>query len=239
MGMKELELSPRLMALARQVPEGAKLADIGTDHAYLPVWLIRQGIVSEAIAADLREGPLARGREVACQWGVPEERLSFRCCDGLAGISPHEANTIVIAGMGGETIAHILTESPWAKHSGLLYLLQPMSSVPGLRRYLSEEGFSIEEEILALEEDKLYVIFRVRPGRTQAYTLGEQWLGRQSRGQVSPLRQRYIEDIISRRTRALEGMRQAAERMEPQIAETEELLRQMINMREEWSLWQR
>ncbi len=237
--MKELELSPRLMALARQVPKGAKLADIGTDHAYLPVWLIRQGIVSEAIAADLREGPLTRGREVARQWGVPEEQISFRYCDGLAGLSPGEADTIVIAGMGGETIAHILTESPWAKQPGLLYLLQPMSSVPELRQYLSEEGFFIEEELLALEEDKLYVVLRVRPGRSQTYTLGEQWLGRQSRGQGCPLRQRYMDDLISRRTRALEGMRQATERMEPQIAETEELLRQMIDMREEWLAWQR
>ena len=237
--MRELELSPRLLALARQVPEGAKLADIGTDHAYLPVWLIRQGIISEAIAADLREGPLARGMEVACQWGVPGERISFRCCDGLAGLSPHEADTIVIAGMGGETIAHIITKTPWTQNPGLLYLLQPMSSVPELRQFLSEAGFSIEEEILAAEEDKLYVIFRVRPGSTEVYTLGEQWLGRQSRGQVSPLRQQYMDDIISRRTRALEGMRLATERMEPQIAETEEILRQMIELREEWRSWQR
>ena len=237
--MRELELSPRLMALARQVPTGARVADIGTDHAYLPVWLIRHGIVPEAIAADLREGPLARGIEVARQWEVPEGRISFRCCDGLAGLTSHEVDTIVIAGMGGETIAHILTETPWSRDPGLLYLLQPMSSVPELRRFLTEEGFSIEEEIYAQEEDKLYVIFRVRPGDTRAYTLGEQWLGRQSRGELSSLRQQYMDDVISRRTRALVGMRQAAGRMEPQIAKLEELLRQMTVMREEWRSWQR
>lgn len=236
--MRELELSPRLMALARQVPRGARLADIGTDHAYLPVWLIRQGIVPEAIAADLREGPLERGREVARRWGIPEERISFRCCDGLAGVSRREADTIVIAGMGGETITHIVTESSWARETGLLYLLQPMSAVPELRRFLSREGFSIEEELLVPEENKLYVIFRVRPGRTRPYTLGEQWLGRQWNGQVSPLRQQYMDDIISRRTRALEGMRRGAERMEAQIAEMEEILRQMIELREEWRSWQ-
>lgn len=237
--MRGLELSPRLMALARQVPEGARLADIGTDHAYLPVWLICQGTVSGAIAADLREGPLERGREVARRWEIPEEQISFRCCDGLAGLSPGEADTIVIAGMGGETIAHIVAESSWAGKPNLLYLFQPMSAVPELRRFLSQEGFTIEEELLVPEEDKLYVIFRVRPGRTRPYTLGEQWLGRQREGQISPLRQRYMDDIISRRTRALEGMRQGAERMEAQIAETEEILRQMIELREEWRSWQR
>ena len=102
-----MELTPRLQGIADQVPYGAAFADIGTDHAYLPVWLLLNGRIQTAIAADLREGPLARARETAAQYSV-SDRISFRLCDGLSAVSECEADTIAIAGMGGETIAAIL-----------------------------------------------------------------------------------------------------------------------------------
>ena len=110
--MRQLELPPRLQKLADWVPEGAQLADVGTDHAYLPVWLTLHGRVTSAIASDLRKGPLDRARETGRTWGV-EDRLDFRLGNGLAGICPNEADTIVIAGMGGENIAAILAAAPW------------------------------------------------------------------------------------------------------------------------------
>ena len=86
---KHLELTPRLGLLASWVRPGAKLADVGTDHAYLPVWLMLHGGVSSAIASDLRSGPLQRARENAQAWGVAD-RLDLRLCDGLSGIGPEE-----------------------------------------------------------------------------------------------------------------------------------------------------
>ena len=80
-----MELTPRLQAIAEQVPQGARLADVGTDHGYLPVWLLRSGRIDSAIATDLREGPLNRSKETAQRFGVAE-RLSFRLCDGLSEI---------------------------------------------------------------------------------------------------------------------------------------------------------
>ena len=94
----ELTLTPRLAAVARLVHQAAHLADVGTDHAYLPVRLLLDGRIEYAIAADLREGPLSRARETAARYGV-EGRISFRLCDGLSGVGREEADTVAIAGM--------------------------------------------------------------------------------------------------------------------------------------------
>ena len=93
-----MELTARLQSVADQVPQGAAFADIGTDHAYLPVWLLLNGRIRHAIAADLREGPLNSARETAEQYGVSHQ-VSFRLCNGLADISADEVDTIAIAGM--------------------------------------------------------------------------------------------------------------------------------------------
>ena len=110
--MRTLELSPRLQSVAGLVPEGARLADVGTDHAYLPAWLILRGIIPGAIATDLRKGPLERARATAERYGLTDV-MDFRLCNGLAGVSPDETDAVAIAGMGGETIAEILSAAPW------------------------------------------------------------------------------------------------------------------------------
>ena len=119
-----MELSPRLRSVAGLVPPGARFADVGTDHAYLPVWLLQQGIIEHALVSDLRPGPLDRARSTAARYGLAE-RMEFRLCDGLSGIAPAEADTIAIAGMGGETIAAILAAAPWVREQGCLLLLRP------------------------------------------------------------------------------------------------------------------
>ena len=109
-----IELTPRLRTAADLVPAGARLADIGTDHAYLPAALLLEGKIPFAIAADLRHGPLLRAKETARQYGC-QEKMAFRLCDGLRGIRPEETDAVVIAGMGGETIAQILQAAPWVR----------------------------------------------------------------------------------------------------------------------------
>ena len=155
--MKELELTPRLQAVAELVPQNAALADIGTDHAYLPAWLLGRGQVRRAIAADINQGPLDRARLTAQQYHCTEQ-MDFRLCDGLAGISPDEVDTIVIAGMGGETIAAILQAAPWVQDARYALILQPMSAQPDLRSWLWYNGFSIKNEQIVREGDKLYNI---------------------------------------------------------------------------------
>ena len=141
--MKHLQLQPRLRLLADMVPAGAHLADIGTDHGYLPVWLMQQGRITSAIAADIGPEPLAHARRTAAEYGAA---LDLRLCDGLRGIAPHEADTLVMAGMGGETIIQILTDSPWPRTSGCTLLLQPQTKVELLRGWLRENGYLIKQK---------------------------------------------------------------------------------------------
>ena len=103
-----LHLQPRLQCLADLVPAGAKLVDVGTDHGYLPVWLVQRGHISRAIASDINEAPLRHARETAARCGVTD-RIDFRLCSGLDAVAPHEADTVVIAGMGAETSASVLS----------------------------------------------------------------------------------------------------------------------------------
>lgn len=108
------QLDPRLSLCASFVPAGAKLADIGTDHGYLPIWLAKTGRVIHAVAADLRPGPLERAKENVRKYQV-EDIVELRLSDGLQAFLPEEADFIVIAGMGGEVIASILGAAPWAE----------------------------------------------------------------------------------------------------------------------------
>lgn len=234
-----LELSPRLRAIAERIPQGARLADIGTDHAYLPVYLLQTGRISHAIASDLREGPLAHGQAVARQWGIPETAISFRHSDGLRGLQQGEANTFVLAGMGGETIAACLGGVSWSHDAGLRYVLQPMSSVDELRLWLSIHGFCIHKELLLWEGEKRYLILEVTPGNMSPLSPAECWVGRQDREMHSPERTAYLADIIARRERALTGMRQARRKeLAAEVVALEALLSELKDMQKEWLSWQ-
>lgn len=238
--MKRLfALSPRLQAIADLVPSGTRLADIGTDHGRLPVWLIRQGIITGAVASDLRPGPLGKAQALARRWEVAD-RLSFRLCDGLAKIAPDEAQTVVIAGMGGETIADILERTFWSRDSGHRYILQPMSGQDGLRRYLSAHGFAIRREVLVEEGEALYVILLAQPGEMAPLTEGEIWVGRQERGMESPLRGRYLAQEVKKLHRAVEGLeRSEAPGDGPKLAQYRLAAEQAEALKEEWEQWQR
>ena len=230
-----MELSPRLAAIAAQVPPGARLADIGTDHAYLPVALLLEGTIPSAVASDVNRGPLDRGRETARQAGV-EDRIDFRLCDGLTGLDAHQADAVVIAGMGGELIARILAQAPWTRK--VLLLLQPMTAQPELRRWLGENGYRIRKETLVREGEKLYVILAVTGGEESPFSLAELWAGRQKKGDYSPLRLDLLNDLLRRRRRALEGMERSA--VPPAGIDRERILiTQLEEMREEWLAWQR
>lgn len=214
-----MELTARLQSVADQVPQGAVFADIGTDHAYLPVWLLLNGRIHHAIAADLREGPLNRARETADQYGVGSQ-VSFRLCNGLADISEDEVDTIAIAGMGGETIASILEAAPWTKN-GKLLLLQPMTSFPDLRLWLQQNGYRIERETIAKEGRRVYSCLTVRAGHMEPLTPAELWVGRQS---DDPLRGEFLTLMSAKIERALNGQLAAADPNQDDI----DFLRQIL-----------
>lgn len=237
--VRTLELSPRLRSVAELVPRGARLADIGTDHAYLPAWLMLNGAISWAIAADLREGPLERARLTAERYGLTE-RMCFRLCNGLAGISGKEVDTIVIAGMGGETIADILAAAPWTRWEDKLLILQPMSAQPELRRWLGAHGYDIRREVLSQEGDTLYVVLLVGAGQMAPMTPGELWAGRQEKGVDAPLRGAYLDRLAAQTGRALSGLRRSTRASDSgRLAEMERVHQDLLRLKEEWSIWQR
>ena len=223
-----MELTPRLRALADLVPQEARLADVGTDHAYLPVWLLLQGRISRAIAADLREGPLNRARETARQYQV-EDKVSFRLCDGLSLVDREEVDVISIAGMGGETIAAILQAAPWAREK--LLLLQPMTSFPDLRLWLQQHAYAIQRERIVREGERLYTIWVVTAGAMEPLTPAELWAGRQDR--EDPLRAAYLELMESKAKRALEGHLASRQRDEGEIRRLTRVLEGLGDMRKE------
>lgn len=154
-------LEPRLQLCADWVRLGVKVADIGTDHGYLPIWLAKQGKISHGIAADIALAPLQAAQRNIDRYhaqGLVHARLS----DGLTQVFPHEADDIVIAGMGGENIREIIRAAEWLRNPEKHLILQPMSSAEDLRTYLAQVGFSIEREQAVAEKKHIYSVMLVR-----------------------------------------------------------------------------
>ncbi len=230
------DLSPRLRMVADLVPQGVRLADVGTDHAYLPAALLGEGKIPFAIAADLRQGPLASARATVRRSGL-EGKVAFRLCDGLRGIQPEEIDGAAIAGMGGETIAGILAAAPWTRELDIPLILQPMSSMSDLRRWLGEHGYRIVREKLCREGDTLYTAMLVRAGEMGPMTPAELWAGKNN---GDPLRGAWLDQWLARTERALAGMERSRDE---RLTEKKNLLSQvregLVEMRKEWDAWQR
>lgn len=158
-----MKLSPRLQAIADFVPEGAVVADIGTDHGYIPVYLVSNKISSKIIATDINIGPLRNASSYINKKKFGEN-IETRLGNGLNCLLPNEVDTIVIAGMGGLLIAEILEDSTEIAETAKYFILQPMVASEELRRFLYNSKYRIVEEKLAKEGNKLYEIMLVTHG---------------------------------------------------------------------------
>lgn len=232
-------LSPRLQVVADLVPVGKTLADIGSDHGQLPVWLLLHQKIPFAIATDLRSGPLSRAKQLAIRWGLSPKQIDFRLCDGLSAIRSDDADTITITGMGGETIADILCATSWTNEAGHSYILQAMSGMDGLRRYLSTSEFQISQEILVEEGKTLYVVIKAMIGEMKPLTEGEIWVGRQSKNMYAPLRSRYLEQELNKLRRAVIGLEHSQRCEDQEKKKWYELAAwEVAEMKKEWDSWQ-
>ena len=154
--MAEFTLGARLMRTAELVRAGAVFADIGTDHAYLPIFLIRSGKIKHAVLTDINAGPLASARENVTAAGV-SDKCTLVLCDGASAISDMGVTDYSICGMGGELIARIITDAPHLKQKGVRLILQPMSRPAATRAVLASLGFEILSELYSREGDKYYL----------------------------------------------------------------------------------
>lgn len=230
MEKKELILQPRLAKLASLVSAGASLADVGTDHGYLPVYLLQKGAIAHAIASDINALPLEHARRTAYEYGVTQG-IDFRLCAGLDAIAPQEVDTVVIAGMGGETIIEILKNAPWTRQKTLL--LQPMTKPELLRTWLSENGYVITQEHLVRDKDTLYAVLIATGGESTPLTAAQAYCGAAS--VHDPLYGDYATERITKLTRAAAGLRgsKRADR-EARIAELEAIIKELEQSREAW-----
>lgn len=158
-----MQLSRRLQKIAALVSEGNRLADVGTDHAYVPIWLWEQGRIPGAVAMDIGRGPLERADAHIREHGA-QEVIQTRLSDGLEKLSPGECDTVLIAGMGGQLMKRILLEGR-DRLSGVKELvLQPQSDIWVVRHFLKDSGFSIIREEMVCEEGKYYPMLKAVPG---------------------------------------------------------------------------
>lgn len=151
------DIDDRLKTAAGFVRKGVTVADIGTDHAYLPAYIVMNNIAAKAIACDLRRGPLRNAEATVHELNL-SDRIEIRHSDGLNNISPGEADDIIICGMGGNLITDILSRALWIKDSRYRLILQPQSHAYDLREFLFTNGFSIINETGVRSEGRVYTV---------------------------------------------------------------------------------
>jgi len=152
-----IKLPDRLKAIAGYIDAGAAVADIGTDHGYLPVYLAQTGLARRIIASDISAGSLEAARRSANGYAVAE-LIEFIVAPGLSGITRADADTIVIAGLGGETITAILRDAPWTRLRKVKLILQPQSKIDVLFRFLYDSGYKIHETKRIPDRGRQYTI---------------------------------------------------------------------------------
>ena len=208
------ELSKRLQAVADLVTPGMRLADVGTDHAYIPIYLTQNGLVPSAIAMDINKGPLERADTHILEHGL-DGKIVTRLSDGLVNLKMEEADTMIAAGMGGGLVIHILNEDPAKTRSLKELILQPQSELAKVRRYLEEHRFRIVAEDMVEEDGKYYPMMKVRPPKKSGKKDGiksEMWndvqlqYGKLLLEKRHPVLKRYLEREIRIRTDILKSI---------------------------------
>lgn len=156
-----VKISNRLMTAAALVTQGYTLADVGTDHGYIPIYLLQQKKIPAAIAMDINEGPLERAKKHIALYGL-QAYIQTRLSDGVAALKPGEVEAVLIAGMGGGLVMHILKDGEKVCQSAKELILQPQSENERVREFLREEGYTILAEDMVYEDGKFYPMMKVQ-----------------------------------------------------------------------------
>lgn len=238
--MKQLKLSNRLSAIAAMIKASAEgVTDVGTDHGYLPVWLAQNGIARRIIATDINTGPLARAKASAEEYGVID-RIIFVQTDGLDSLESYGIDTIIIAGMGGETIASILEKAPWTRTDNVRLILQPQSKRGELSRWLDQNGYTIVDAALAEDDGRIYTVLSAGAGSPLAPDSAESSTNRILMEKRDALLPRYLDILIEKTKKTIAGLEQAKN-----SGQTDALMRYRCalggfkRMKEETEKWQR
>ncbi len=182
------------------MPDGAILADIGSDHAYLPIHLLQIGRVQSALASDINDGPVDAARKNIQSYGVGDKVIAQKA-DGLDGVESYSPDCITVLGMGGELIVRIIDRAPWVRNKKIRLILQPMTHGEILSRYLCEQGFEIVEETIARDgerDDRIYrIIVAEFDGVKRELSDAEHYVGRLNLRRRPDGTETYIKRLLS------------------------------------------
>lgn len=215
------ELSPRLYTVAHMADLSLKTVDIGTDHAYLPAYMVTFLHSGNILACDIGEKPLDNARNTLKNYGL-EDRIALRLSDGLKNVRPDEAEQITVCGMGGTLIRDILTAAPWVRKAGMRLILQPMTHSEDVRRYLCENGFLITQERCVDDAGRTYCCIAAEyTGQPVEYEEGFCYFGTLINEKGIP--EKYIRKQYSRVKKRAEALKEAQ-----RYPEEEKLLREVL-----------
>ena len=216
----KLPLSDRLLCCAGYISGGIRVADIGCDHGYLGIYLLKNGLASSVIASDVNEAPLQSAMRNADKFGV-RDRMTFYLSDGVRKI-PRDFDALVCAGMGGDTMIHILEEAPWLRCQQYTLILQCQSKTPMLRRYLSDTGWEIQAESMVRDGKFLYTVMRIgwNP-HAPRLTQGQCYISPAMLREQAPELREYYDRIV-------EGLRLAVKHQHDE--EKRQILNELENM---------
>lgn len=235
--MEIIKLSKRLRAIASYVPQGANVADVGTDHGYIPVWLAQNKIANRLAASDVNRGPLEHAKETAEKYGVTD-KIRFTLCSGLEFEGSNEYDTVIIAGMGGELIVSILEAAPWTAKRNTTLILQPNSRIPYLVQWLIEHGFTLSDASLVKDAGKLYQILVVKPGEHEPITEeSDRLVNHLYFEKKDPLLSEYLDSLLKRYLSAEKGMC-AGKSDENELNRTRNMISALQKMKKVAEQWQ-
>ena len=226
-----MQLSQRLSSVASMVTAGNCLADVGTDHGYVPIYLYERNIIPRAIAMDVNKGPLERAALHIAESGM-KEAIETRLSDGLTALKPGEADSVVIAGMGGPLIIRILSAHPEVTESLKELILQPQSEISEVRIWLYEQGYEIVEEHMVFEDGKYYPMFKdVKNPEAEKLTDLEYKYGKISvLGEPEVLRAYLVREIANKQNILQKLSEETTEKSKGRAVEIKALLAELEEM---------
>ena len=219
-----MELSKRLQAVADLVSEGQVVADVGTDHGYIPIYLLETKKCETAIAMDINKGPLLRAKEHIAEHGLTQ-KIQVKLSDGVEALSVGECDCVVVAGMGGALAVKIMEEGREIFKSLKEFVLQPQSELAKVRQYLWENEYCVIAEDMVLEDGKFYPMMKVKTGLSNPYSQVELHCGRELLAQNHPVLKMFLEKEMQTKKMILKNLEsESGEHIENRKKELQEEL---------------
>ena len=215
-------LDARLSAVADLVRNGTRFADVGTDHAYLPAYLLINDKIEYAVCSDLRKGPLKNAEETVQKYGLAD-KVDLRLSDGLDNFKDGEVNEIAVAGMGGLLISEFIERTDLLKSADIHLILQPMTHAEDLRKTLYKNGFYIEKEIAVKDKYKFYIILSAYYNECPKNLTDFECIIGELCKNTDPISKEYIASLLKKYTVKCEMLKKANK----DFAETEQIVKEL------------